>query len=60
MMKTINVLTNKEMIELKDDIQKCLETLYKLEDITDYTEKAISNCIDFLQNLGVEYEKENN
>lgn len=53
MMKTINVLTNEEMIELKDDIQKCLETLYKLEDITDYKENAISNCIDFLQNLGV-------
>ena len=59
-MKTINVSTNEEMIKLKNDIQKCLETSYKLEDITDYEEKIISDYIDFLQNLEVKYEKENN
>lgn len=40
-----------ETLTFKEEIDKCLQVLYKLEDITEYKEKAISNCIDFLQNL---------
>ena len=40
-----------ETLSFKEEIDKCLQLLYKLEDITEYNEKSISNCIDFLQNL---------
>lgn len=38
-------------LTFKEEIDKCLQVLYRLEDITGYEEKAISDCIDFLQNL---------
>lgn len=50
-MKTIETLTFKEKEQLQVEIDKCLQVLYRLENITRYNEKAISNCIDFLQNL---------
>lgn len=50
-MTTIETLTFKEKEQLQVEIDKCLDILYKLEDITRYEEKPISNCIDFLQNL---------
>lgn len=50
-MKTIETLTFKEKEQLQVEIDKCLQVLYRLENITRYNEKAISNCIDFLQHL---------
>ena len=50
-MITIETLTQKEKNKLSVEIEKCLQILYKLENITDYEEKVISNCIDFLQHL---------
>ena len=50
-MKTIETLTFKEKEQLQVEISKCLQVLYRLENITRYEEKAISNCIDFLQHL---------
>lgn len=50
-MTTIETLTFKEKEELQVEIDNCLDILYRLEDITRYEEKAISNCIGFLQNL---------
>ena len=59
-MATIEVLTQKEKDKLEVDIQNCLQVLYRLENITRYEEKVISNCIDFLQDLklSVIYENE--
>ena len=50
-MKTIETLTFKEKEELQVELDKCLQVLYRLENITRYNEKVISNCIDFLQHL---------
>lgn len=50
-MITIETLTLEEKEQLQVEIDKCLQVLYRLENITRYNEKAISNCIDFLQQL---------
>ena len=47
----IETLTQREREKLQVEIDSCLQILYKLENITRYEEKAISNCIDFLQHL---------
>ena len=39
--------------KLGQKLSMCLTILYELEDVFDYKEKAISNCIDFLQHLDV-------
>lgn len=52
-MTTIETLTFKEKEQLQVEIDKCLDILYRLEYITRYNEKAISNCIDFLQHLEI-------
>ena len=50
-MTKIETLTQKEKDKLGVEIEMCLQILYRLENITNYEEKAISNCIDFLQHL---------
>ena len=39
--------------KLGQKLYMCLTILYELEDIFDYKERAISNCIDFLQHLDI-------
>ena len=39
--------------KLGQKIHMCLTILYELEDIFDYKERAICNCIDFLQHLDI-------
>lgn len=50
----IKTLTKKEKNKLNKDIEKALNILYHLEDITQYEIKEIGNCIDLLQNIKVE------
>lgn len=48
------ILDNKkEKEEVKDKIEKCLETLYWLEDFTEYEQPKISECINLLQDIEV-------
>jgi hypothetical protein len=47
-----------ETLTFKEEIDKCLQLLYRLEEITGYEEKSISNCIDFLQQLVSVYDEE--
>ena len=50
-----------EIITMSDNVRNklgqklymCLTILYELEDMFDYKERAISNCIDFLQHLDI-------
>lgn len=51
---TIKTITEKEKKDLNKDIEKTLNTLYHLENITDYEVKEISNCIELLQNIIIE------
>lgn len=53
-MRTIGVITDKEKDKLEVEIEMCLQLLYRLEEVFDYREKAISNCVDFLQHLGIQ------
>lgn len=51
--KEIVVLSENEKDKLQVQISMCLQILYNLEDITDYKERAISDCINFLRDLNV-------
>lgn len=45
----INVLSKERQIELEQKISNCLQILYELENITQYEEKEIGDCINLLQ-----------
>ena len=47
---TIILSNKKETNKLKQQLEECLYFLYHLEDITNYEQKDISNCINLLQN----------
>lgn len=53
MAKEIIVLSENERDKLQVQISMCLQILYNIEDITNYKEKVISDCINFLQDLNV-------
>lgn len=55
----IILVDKEERNKLIRELKKCLNFLYRMEDLTDYKEKDISKCIDLLQNIkimGVIYE----
>lgn len=49
----------KEKEEVKDKIEKCLETLYWLEDFTAYEQPKIGECINLLQDIEVKTREDN-
>ena len=52
-MVLITTITELEKDRLDFEIDMCLKMLYKLEDMTMCEEKAISECIDLLQDIEV-------
>lgn len=55
---TLVLDSEKEKAELKDKIEKCLETLYLLENFTNYEQSKIGECINLLQKIKIINQKE--
>ena len=53
MAKEIVVLSENEKDKLQVQICMCLQILCNIEDITNYKEKVVSDCINFLQELSI-------
>ena len=53
MAKEIVVLSENEKDKLQVQLSMCLQILYNIEDITNYKEKVVSDCINFLQELSI-------
>ena len=53
MAKEIVVLSENEKNKLQVQISMCLQILYNIENMTNYKEKVVSDCINFLQDLNI-------
>lgn len=53
MAKEIVVLSENAKDKLQMQLSMCLQILYNIENMTNYKEKVVSDCINFLQDLNI-------